>query len=176
MKTKHLTIVLFLMICCSNLQAQSAVEKMQTLMKKIMEQAPDNFKNVKGAEVGRNDRMVAYKADLTKTITDPVEMKKALANNLFGAMLTTEDNIVDAGGSTIYLVRYSDPDLVAVAAKAFTDLPTFLGKSYDAKIEELKTDALTVHNYVITVKGVAIARLDYDGLAHTCQIIIGIKR
>lgn len=178
MKIKQVIIAVCLLAFSINASAQTdtATIKMQTMMQKILVQAPDDFKKIKGAEASRNERFVAYKVDLTKTISDPAEMKKALAGNLFGSMLTADDNIIETDGSTIYLARYDDDIISSVVVAAFKGMPVFLGADYGAKMEELKTATSTLHNYVMTVKGVNIGKLDYDESSGKCQLIIGLKR
>ncbi len=179
-KTGIVTLILALLSICSmpaSAQTDSATFKMQTMMLKIIQQAPNDFKTLKGAEVSRNDKAVFYAADLTKTITDANEMRQALASNLFGAMLTAEDNIIETGGSTIYLARYDDAVVLDVLEKAFLDMPKFLGADYQAAVEELKLPtAVTTHSYVLTIKGINIAKLDYDGPNGKGMVIIGIKK
>ncbi len=157
-------------------QTESATVKMQKMMRNIIQQVPDEFKKLKGSEVSRNEKAIIYKVDLTKTITDPKEMKTALATDFFGSMLTSEDYIAETGGSTIYLARYADVDILELMGKAFIDLPNFLAMGTDAKVDELKSDIIGTHIYILTIKGVSIGRLDYDGLNGKGQLIIGIKK
>ena len=145
-------------------------------MLKLIQQAPDDFKTLKGAEVSRNEKATAYKVDLTKTITDFNEMKSALATNFFGSMLTTDDFIVVTGSSTIYYARYDDAEVTDFVGKTFLGMPAFLGPGSDAKMEDLKMDTATAHAYILSIKGGNIARFNYDTQTGKGLLLIGIKK
>jgi hypothetical protein len=160
----------------------SATTKMQQMMWKIIQQAPDDFKRMKGNEVSRSNNKVFYTANLAGTITDMEEMKAALASDLFGAMLTTEDNIVETGGSTIYVARYKDDSsefsLAAIVKDAFIGLPAFL--KLGAGVAEIKEEPTAADakqkTYMLVINNVNIAAYNYDENEGKGVLVIGIEK
>lgn len=150
---------------------------MQKMMSRLLEAAPLNFENIKGAEVSRSAQGVFYKADLTKTVFGQAEMKEALATNFFGAMLTDKDNILESNGSTMYVARYKNDGEFSVCdfvTKAFIGLPKYLQMD-DAKVEEEQSDTPGAKTYFLTMGGVVMGRMDYSEKAGKAQLVIGMK-
>jgi hypothetical protein len=110
------------------------------------------------------------------------EMKAALASDLFGAMLTTEDNIVETGGSTIYVARYKDDSpefsLPGIVKDAFIGLPAFLKLvNAVAEIKEEPTAAdAKQKKYMLVINNVNIAAYNYDENEGKGVLVIGIEK
>lgn len=185
---KKITFALLLSFCSAVSFAQMTAKQptsdahtlaMQKMMWKLVQLAPLDFKSIKGAEANRNSQAVFYKADLTKTVTDPKEMKEALASNFFGAMLTTQDYIVETGGSTLYMAQYKDDGEVSICdmvTKAFIGLPAYIDMGDIMKVEEMSNPNPDVKTYQLTTSGISTAKWDYSEKQGKGQLIIGLKK
>lgn len=175
--------VFFAILCNFHASAQvsQATRNMQKMMWLIMQEAPGDFAKIIGNEVSKNDKGTFYTAELSRMIKTPEEMKKALVDNFFGAMLTTDDNIVKTGNSTIYLAKYANESELSVTEMvrdALLGMPEYLAMGADvAKVEEVKMGDPTVQQkWVLMIKGVNIAGYTLYPKDGKGMLIIGIKK
>jgi len=156
------------------------VVAMQRMMLKLITAAPTNFAAIKGTEESKNGNTVFYTANLVNTVTDPAEMKEALATDFFGAMLTTDDHIVVAPAGTIFLARYVDDGEVSMTdmvTTAFTGMPAYIGKAdATAKTEKIAGATADEATYILTYKNSFVAKLSCNTKLGTAMLIIGIQK
>ena len=103
MRNSILAAVLLLGVTFSA-KAQPTISKeeaaMQNMIVKLIVESGTGFKKIKGEEMDRKpDGAVYYKAMLSYIATGDDEL---------GAMLTTEDNVMQVGGGTFYVATYTD--------------------------------------------------------------------
>jgi hypothetical protein len=154
------------------------VVAMQRMLIKLIAAAPGNFANIKGTQESQQGTAVFYKANLTATVTDAVEMKEALATDFFGAMLTADDHIIVSPEGTIYLARYTDDaefSITDMVTQAFTAMPAFVGNA-DAKIDKLPGPTADQTIYLLTINNTIVGKLNCNSKAGTSALIIGIKK
>jgi len=176
-----LPVVLLLSITVA---AQTTPDKhvvaMQHMMMKLIMAAPGNFANIKGAQESQQGNAVFYKANLAATVSDPAEMKEALANDFFGAMQTADDHIVVTPEGTIYLARYIDDaefSITGMVIQAFTTLPANAGKAgADTKLEKIPGSITEQFVYIFIINSSIVAKLNCDTKAGTAALIIGVKK
>lgn len=163
-------------------QPTSAPDKyvvaMQRMMLKLITAAPGNFTNIKGTLEAPQGNAIFYKANLTATVTDAVEMKEALATNFFGAMQTSDDHIVVTPEGAIYLAKYTDDaefSITGMITQAFTSMPTYMNTA-NAKIEKIPGPTADQTVYILTLNNTPVGKLNCDSKAGTAALIIGIKK
>ena len=153
---------------------------MQSMMYKLLQASSQNFSLIKGREVSRRNNSVFYTANLVNLVTDSSEMRKALATDFFGAMQTTEDNIVETPEGTIYLARYKDDEefsITTMVTNAFTGMPRFLGiKDLSKGIEKLQGRTADETIYILQFNNQPSARLTVDTKNGTATLIIGQRK
>ena len=125
--------------------------QMQHVMVKLIIESGTAFKKIKGSkEVRRDAKAVYYPAMLASIAPDADEL---------GAMMTTDDNIVEVGGGTFYVASYTDDphsefSLRSFAEDAFSKMPYCKGdKAFvfttqaekTANPDELKTTVLLLN-------------------------------
>ncbi len=125
--------------------------QMQHVMVKLIIESGSAFKKIKGDKVVRRDaKAVYYPVMLASIAPDADEL---------GAMMTTDDNIVEVGGGTFYIASYTDDpqsefSLRSFAEDAFSKMPYCkedkafvftIQSEKTAKPEELKTIVLLLN-------------------------------